>query len=102
MSPSAPEGVGGFFCSSRHVRRVITCGLPSKMVDAQRGPMPPIAAVALRLAFYVVLGWVGLAIFPPLLSLFGVLIGAAIGVFAAAAVANAITVRIFERGTLVD
>jgi membrane protease YdiL (CAAX protease family) len=72
------------------------------MTEPQRGPMPPIAAAALRLMFYAVLGWVGLMIFGPLLSLFGLWIGATLGVFTAAAVANAIAVRIFERGTLVD
>jgi membrane protease YdiL (CAAX protease family) len=57
----------------------------------------------LKVGLYVFLALIGIAVFPVLLhSLAGYWIAAAIGTFAAAAVANAVTVRVFERGRLAD
>jgi membrane protease YdiL (CAAX protease family) len=57
----------------------------------------------LRLGLYIFLVIFGLALFAPLLlPVSGYLIAAAGGTFAAAAVANGITIRIFERGGLAD
>jgi membrane protease YdiL (CAAX protease family) len=57
----------------------------------------------LKVGLYVFLALIGILIFPALLhSIAGYLIAAAIGTFAAAAVANAVTVRVFERGGLAD
>jgi Predicted metal-dependent membrane protease len=57
----------------------------------------------LKLGLYVFLAFTGILIFPALLhSVAGYLIAAALGTFAAAAVANAITIRVFERGRLAD
>jgi membrane protease YdiL (CAAX protease family) len=58
-------------------------------------------SILLRVGVFVLLAILGLMIFPLLLyPLAGKLITAALGVFAAAATANAITLRIFERATL--
>jgi membrane protease YdiL (CAAX protease family) len=57
----------------------------------------------LKVGLYVFLALIGIAVFPVLLhSLAGYFVAAAIGTFAAAAVANAVTVRVFERGRLAD
>lgn len=58
--------------------------------------------LVLRIGLYAFLAYIGLALFYNLLAFSGVLIGAALGTFLAASVANAITVRIFERGRLSD
>jgi uncharacterized protein len=62
--------------------------------------------VVLRVGIFVLLVILGLNIFPFLIALVtgpsGYFIVAAMGTFAAAAVANAIPVRIYERGKLVD
>lgn len=61
-------------------------------------------AVALRVGVYLFLGMVGSAIFPHLLNWAPNMyfVAAALGVFAAAAVANAVALRIYERGHLAD
>src|SRR5689334_200683 len=56
----------------------------------------------LRIGLFVFLAYIGMVLFYNLLAPTGVLIGAAVGTFLAAATANAITVRIFERGRLSD
>ena len=56
----------------------------------------------LRVGLYIFLAIVGLMVFPLALQMGGVLIAAAMGTFAAAAVANAVSLRIFERGRLAD
>ncbi len=59
--------------------------------------------VALRVGVYVFLSFTGMVIFSNvLLPLGGYLVAAALSVFAAAAIANAITLRIYERGLLAD
>jgi uncharacterized protein len=63
--------------------------------------------VILRVGMYVLIGWLSLIIFPALM-LFVIgsrdtyFLVSALATFAAAAVANAITVRIYERGRLSD
>ncbi len=58
--------------------------------------------LVLKVGLYVFLALLGQMFFPLPLLVGGVLIAAALGTFAAAAVANAITLRIFERGRLAD
>jgi len=58
--------------------------------------------LVLKVGLYVFLAIVGLMVFPLALQVGGVLIAAAMGTFAAAAVANAVSLRIFERGRLAD
>src|SRR5512147_1265897 len=57
----------------------------------------------LRVGLYILLAWLGLLLFPAiLLPLGGILVASTISAFAAAAVANAVVVRIYERGRLAD
>lgn len=57
----------------------------------------------LRVGLYVLLAWLGLVLFPAiLLPLGGILVASTLSAFAAAAVANAVVVRIYERGRLAD
>jgi uncharacterized protein len=58
--------------------------------------------LALRIGLFAFLAYVSLALFYNLLAPAGILIAAAVGTFLAAAIANAVTVRIFERGRLSD
>jgi membrane protease YdiL (CAAX protease family) len=58
--------------------------------------------LVLKVGLYIFLAIVGLMFFPLALQVGGVLIAAAMGTFAAAAVANAVSLRIFERGRLAD
>jgi len=58
--------------------------------------------LVLRIGLYAFLAYVGLILFFTLLEPTGILIAGAVGTFLAAAAANAITVRIFERGRLSD
>lgn len=57
--------------------------------------------LVLKIGLYVFLAYMGLAVFYTLLAPTGLLIAGAIGTFLAASIANAIVVRIFERGRLV-
>lgn len=57
----------------------------------------------LKVGFFVLLAVLGVAFIAPLAyAMGGYLIGAALGTFAAAAIANAVTIRVFERGNLAD
>ncbi|MBI1895075.1 MAG: CPBP family intramembrane metalloprotease [Acidobacteria bacterium] len=59
--------------------------------------------IVLKLGLYIFIAIIGLLLFPVILApLAGYLVTAALGTFAAAAVANAVVVRIFDRGTLAD
>ncbi len=67
------------------------------------GGLPPDrAGVLLRLGMFVLLAWLGRAIFPLPLLIFNEVLAATLGIFAAGAVANAIVVRIYEAGHLSD
>lgn len=60
-------------------------------------------SIGLRVGLFVLLGWLGMMVFPLLmLPLAGLLVTSALSTFAAGAVANAVLVRIFERGSLED
>lgn len=61
-------------------------------------------AVILRVGVFALIAILGYFIFPNVMAFFGVpqLVLAALGTFAAAAVANAIALRIYERGQLAD
>jgi len=57
----------------------------------------------LRVGLFVLIGWLGREIFPALLFPFaGLLATSALSIFITAAVANAIVVRVYERGRLAD
>lgn len=59
--------------------------------------------IVLRVGLFVIIGWIGVVIFSLLMiPVAGLLVTSALSTFAAAAVANAITVRIYERGRLSD
>ncbi len=59
--------------------------------------------ILLRVGLFILIGYMGMILFPwVMFPLAGYFVTAALSVFAAAAVANAITVRIYERGRLAD
>jgi uncharacterized protein len=64
---------------------------------------PDRIGILLRVGLFILIGWLGMVIFPILIfPLAGLLVTSAMVPFAAAAVANAITVRVYERGRLSD
>lgn len=66
-------------------------------------PIPDKFGIFLRVALFVVIGYISMLIFPiVMLPLAGLLVTSVLSVFAAAALANAITVRVYERGRLSD
>jgi membrane protease YdiL (CAAX protease family) len=67
------------------------------------GALPDKQGLILRIGLYILLAWMGQLVFPALLlPLGGILVASALSAFAAAAVANAVVVRIYERGRLAD
>ena len=65
--------------------------------------LPDKQGLILRVGLYVLLAWLGLLLFPGvLLPLGGILVASTLSAFAAAAVSNAVVVRIYERGRLAD
>ncbi len=65
--------------------------------------LPDKQGLILRVGLYILLAFMGLLVFPALLlPLGGILVASALSAFAAAAVANAVVVRIYERGRLAD
>lgn len=59
--------------------------------------------VLLRVVLFLALGYIGLRILAMVLyPIFGILIASVFGVFAAASIANALVIRIYERGNLAD
>ncbi|MCW5976652.1 MAG: CPBP family intramembrane metalloprotease [Bryobacteraceae bacterium] len=75
-------------------------GRPPGQAPARRGPGGKLG-LALKLGVFVFLAIVGLMIFPPLMYFAAdYVVAAALGSFAAAAVANALVLRIYERGRL--
>src|SRR5690242_1788408 len=60
--------------------------------------------VVLKVGLYVFLAILGLMFFPGLIlsAGAGVMIASVLGTFSASAVANAVTIRVFERGRLAD
>lgn len=71
------------------------------MIEANIAPEK--LGLFLRMGLFILLAVLGLNIFPwVLVPTAGYLIGASLGVFAAAAVANTIVIRIFERASLAD
>src|SRR5579884_1676174 len=64
---------------------------------------PALQAALIRSGIYVVIAFLGYLLIPwALYPIAGLLVTAALGTFAAAAIANAITLRIFERAQLAD
>lgn len=64
-------------------------------------PAPDKIGILLRVGLFVLIGWLGWILFPLILyPLAGIMITSALSGFAAAAVANTIAVRIYERGHL--
>lgn len=66
------------------------------------GNKPNVVGLVLRIGLFALLGWLTLLSLGFLLFPLGVLVASTLATFGAAAVANAVTVRIFERGTLSD
>jgi hypothetical protein len=67
------------------------------------GALPDKQGLILRIGLYILLAWLGLLVFPALLlPLGGIVVASTLSAFAAAAVANAVVVRIYERGRLAD
>ena len=64
--------------------------------------VPDKQGLILRVAFYILVAWIGMLLFPAMLSLGGILVTSTLSTFAAAAVANAVVVRVYERGRLAD
>ena len=65
--------------------------------------IPDKQGLLLRVGFYILLAWMGLILFPAIiLPLGGIVVTSTLSTFAAAAVANAVVVRIYERGRLAD
>jgi uncharacterized protein len=65
---------------------------------------PDKIGILLRVGLFILIGWLAMLIFPLVIYTVGagILVTSAMSTFAAAAVANAITVRIYERGRLSD
>jgi membrane protease YdiL (CAAX protease family) len=64
---------------------------------------PAVLGLAVRVGLFALIGWIGVTVFAFLFyPISGLLVAAAMSVFAAAAVANAIAVRVFERARLAD
>ena len=61
-------------------------------------------ALVQRVGLFILLGWLGVLAYPILMQTVqaGLLVTSALSTFAAGAVANAVTVRIYERGRLAD
>lgn len=67
------------------------------------GALPDKQGLILRIGLYILLAWLGQLVFPALLlPLGGILVASTLSAFASAAVANAVVVRIYERGRLAD
>jgi len=64
--------------------------------------LPDKQGLFLRVGLYVLLAWMGIVVFAFALSPGGILLTATLSAFGAAAVANAVVVRIYERGRLAD
>lgn len=65
--------------------------------------VPDKQGLILRVGLYILLAWMGQLVFPALLlPLGGILVASTLSAFAAAAVANAVVVRVYERGRLAD
>src|SRR5690348_13377819 len=65
--------------------------------------VPDKQGLILRVGLYILFAWMGLLLFPAiLLPLGGIVVTSTLSTFAAAAVANAVVVRIYERGRLAD
>jgi uncharacterized protein len=66
-------------------------------------PEPTKVGLALRVGLFVIIGWLSLSLLPWFMyPIAGPFVTAALSSFGAAAIANAITVRIYERGRLSD
>ncbi len=65
--------------------------------------VPDKQGLVLRVGLYILLAWMGLLLFPAvMLPLGGIVVTSTLSTFAAGAVANAVVVRIYERGRLAD
>jgi uncharacterized protein len=63
-------------------------------------PRLEISGLLLRVGLFVLIALIAMNVFPLLLLPFGIFIAAALGTFAASATANAVAVRIYERGRM--
>jgi uncharacterized protein len=73
---------------------------PGNALDVQK---PNVVGLVLRVGLFIILGWISQIVLSfAMLPFAGQFVTATLSTFGAAAVANAVTVRIFERGTLSD
>ena len=74
------------------------------MLPATPTPRSKLLGVALRAGVFALIAVLGYVIFPTVMAFLGtpILVTAALGTFAAAAVANAVVLRIYERAQLAD
>jgi len=80
----------------------MTIPAPSSSPPSSDNPADRLSLL-LRVGVFVLIGWLGTELFPMLMAPFGdLIVTSALSTFAAAAVANAITVRIYEHGRLSD
>jgi uncharacterized protein len=77
--------------------------MPQQSLAPASQPKPTKVGILLRVALFILIGYLGMAIFPWLmLPIAGLVVTAALATFASAAIANAIVVRVYERGRLAD
>lgn len=80
--------------------------MPAEPTFSLPPPQPeldPRVSFAIRFGFYIIIGSILYFFLPPLmLPLFGVVTASTVGLFLVALLANGITLRVFDRGTLAD
>ena len=64
--------------------------------------VPDKQGILLRVGLYLLFAFMGVLLFPVILQPLGIILMTTLSTFAAAAVANAVVVRIYERGRLSD
>src|SRR5512144_1483650 len=65
--------------------------------------VPDKQGMLLRVGLYVLFAFIGLLLFPAILQpLGGIVLTSTLSTFASAAIANAVVVRVYERGRLAD
>jgi len=80
--------------------------MPAEPTFSLPPPQPelnPSVSVAIRLGFFIIIGSILYFFLPPLmLPMFGLVTASTIGLFLVALLANGITLRVFDRGSLAD
>jgi membrane protease YdiL (CAAX protease family) len=77
--------------------------MPGHPLVETSDPKPTKIGILLRVALFILIGYMGMLLFSwMMLPLAGLVVTAALAPFASAAIANAIVVRVYERGRLAD